>query len=86
MQVNRKLNLRTNEKVLMRRNTLFDSVESPTSIPSPPSQSPFRFFNIKKKLPKTFRLNSSDRPILIGTNEVKPSATTNHAETAPDVG
>ncbi len=58
------------------------------SAPIIPSSSPFRFFNIKKKLPKPLRPNTTDGPKLICTNETKTTHSGLSAlmETEPDVG
>jgi hypothetical protein len=58
------------------------------SAPVIPPLSPFRFFNIKKKLPKTLRSNPTDGPKLICTNENKTttSGPVTLMESEPDVG
>jgi hypothetical protein len=59
------------------------------SNPTVPPSSAFRFLNIKKKFPKTFRSNATDGPKLISTNETKLITTTDsivYSELTPDVG
>ncbi len=65
---------------------LLNSAESPMSIPIIPSSSPFRFHNIKKKIPKSFRFNPTDGPKLISTNENKFATMTPNNQLTPDVG
>ncbi|CAF0847393.1 unnamed protein product [Rotaria sordida] len=45
--------------------------ETPTSLPSNISSSPFRFFKIKKNILKPLRRNTLDTPKLVNTNENK---------------
>ncbi len=72
---------------MLKISSLLLNSESPMSLPSV-SSSTFRFFNIKMKLPKHLRSNTTDGPKLICANESKTttSGVTAMPERVSDAG